>query len=151
MDWNCKGQHCLLYHVHHYSRNYLLTQFFSLLHFFISGFMELSRSIVSKIPRNCFVSSLDQSLLTQNANHCYICYLICPNVIFTVQPETIRKRFDFQEVQKNSNWYKFAEITMSTDFVISHTENTLHLLCSLDVPRQYTLERQSSPSGFPSC
>ena len=47
------------------------------------------------------------------------------------------------------NWSKFAEITMSVDVIISDTENTLHLLYSLHVPRQYTLYRQSSPSGFP--
>ena len=80
-------------------------------------------------------------------------YLICPNVIFTVEPENIRKRFDFREVQKTAmgrNWSKVEEITMSTDVIISHTENTLHLLCSMHSLRQFTIYRQSSPSGFPS-
>ena len=35
-------------------------------------------------------------------------YLICPNVIFTVQPENIRKHFDFREVQKNNNGKKLV-------------------------------------------
>ena len=58
--------------------------------------------------RNCFVSSLDQSLVTQNANQIYIYYLIRPNVIFTLQPENIRKRFDFREVQKKNNGKKLV-------------------------------------------
>ena len=31
-------------------------------------------------------------------------YLICPNVIFTVEPENIRKRFDFREVTEKQQW-----------------------------------------------
>ena len=56
----------------------------------------------------------------------------------------------YRKTTMGRNWSKFTEITVSTDVIISHIENTLHLLYSLPAPRQYRLYRQSSPSGFPS-
>ena len=56
----------------------------------------------------------------------------------------------YRKTAMGRNWSKFEEMTMSTNVVISHTENTLHLLCSMHALRQFTIYRQSSPSGFPS-
>ena len=56
----------------------------------------------------------------------------------------------YRKTAMGRNWSKFEGITMSTDVIISHTENTLHLLCSMHSLRQFTIYRQSSPSGFPS-
>ena len=88
-----------------------------------------------------------QTTVTSITSFVLMLYLLCN--LKPLENVSISKRY--RKTAMGRNWYKFAEITMSTDFVISHTENTLHLLCSLDVPRQYTLERQSSPSDFPSC
>ena len=66
----------------------------------------------------------------------------------TLENISISERY--RKTTMGRNWPKFTEITTSTDVIISHTENTLHLLYSLHAPRHHALYRQSSPSGFPS-
>ena len=63
--------------------------------------------------------------------------------------ENVSTSEKYRKTAIRRNWSKFAEIAVSVDVIISDTENTLHLLYSLHVPRQYTLYRQSSPSGVP--
>ena len=47
----------------------------------------------------------------------------------------------YRKKTMGKNWSKFSEITMSTGVIISHTDNTLHLLYSLHEPKQYTFYR----------
>ena len=55
----------------------------------------------------------------------------------------------YRKTAMRGNWSKFEAMTMSTD-IISDTENTLHSLYSLHVPRLCTYYRKPSLSGFPS-
>ena len=112
MERKCKGKHCQLYHVHHYLSNYLLINS----RLFIvtdQSFQEVANVTLGKNGLKFHKTVLflhwirHYSHKMQTTVKCSY-YLIFPHVIFTVQPENIRKHFDFREVQKNNNGKKFV-------------------------------------------